>query len=372
LEAIYQASLGSKLYFAYQIYDYCNKYGKVNAEDIRDFKIEIFDADLKRMKTITSSYTEQGQPYGHFVGHENSTDDSFYYRLWRTVYTGEDNCWKAYRRDHKSSRMLAINERWSGPAHPLTDVEHSRILVLFISLYDLMSGNETGESSTNFKNRIVGTVHERNIKLTLYKSDVSTCAKNIYKMIGKNYDTKMKESIFLDARNSSVAGDGRAMTHFDTENSWQILFLRGTTDRGITIASILDWTNLADSILETLIHELLHAGLGKTKNNKYLKGDYLRSTLHCSPISFDKKAPGNLPNEFDGGLTYRSAHEIWNRVRNVINTRLANEPDNQHLKDIREMVMLDGIFNDTKVQAFISNYVTNTDDAKNVDKWVKN
>ena len=29
---------------------------------------------------------------------------------WRTVYTGKDNCWKEYRRDHQSSQMLAINK----------------------------------------------------------------------------------------------------------------------------------------------------------------------------------------------------------------------------------------------------------------------
>ena len=116
LEEIYQASLGSKLYFAYRLYDYCNKYGKVNAKDISDFKIEIFDEDLNRMKTWYSSYTEQGRPYGHFIGHENSTDYSWYYNGWRTVYTGEDNCWTAYRRDHKSSRLLAVNVDIEDPA----------------------------------------------------------------------------------------------------------------------------------------------------------------------------------------------------------------------------------------------------------------
>ena len=29
--------------------------------------------------------------------------------MWTSIYTGEDNCWKEYRRDHKGSRMLAAN-----------------------------------------------------------------------------------------------------------------------------------------------------------------------------------------------------------------------------------------------------------------------
>ena len=45
----------------------------------------------------------------HFIADESDYHEA-YYASWRTVYTGQDNCWVAYKRNHKPSRMLAVNE----------------------------------------------------------------------------------------------------------------------------------------------------------------------------------------------------------------------------------------------------------------------
>jgi len=102
-----------KLAFAYMLYDYCNKYGKLNAKAITDFKVEILNRRLHCVKSFDLQGTEHGVQYptngGHYLADEVNTLIKSYHNGWRTVYTGQDNCWTAYRRDHKPSRMLAVN-----------------------------------------------------------------------------------------------------------------------------------------------------------------------------------------------------------------------------------------------------------------------
>ena len=107
--------IGSKLFYAYKVYDYCNKNDKLNKKSIPELNINILDNNFDVVKTTNLSDITPGVSYPegenvneHFIADESDLD-SDYYDGWRSIYTGTDDCWTAYRRDHKISNTLAVN-----------------------------------------------------------------------------------------------------------------------------------------------------------------------------------------------------------------------------------------------------------------------
>ncbi len=97
----------------YKLYDWVwyhqNQYS--NFEEPGDIELVPINGILSEMPSIKGE-TSIGNKFG-----EN--DGLVVYQApvisnldgpWRIVFTGEDNCWKYYRRDHQSSRMLAVNQ----------------------------------------------------------------------------------------------------------------------------------------------------------------------------------------------------------------------------------------------------------------------
>jgi len=78
-----------------------------NAMDPSELQVLTIDSNLNEVSTNDLEEYIDGQLRGGVA--ISSTELSSYFDNWRTVYIGQDNCWRADRRDHISSRMLAVN-----------------------------------------------------------------------------------------------------------------------------------------------------------------------------------------------------------------------------------------------------------------------
>jgi len=99
---------GSKLYFAYnELADLARQNSYPNEKDptIYNFKIDILDEKFHKQKAVSLDPDN----HTHQIAMEKNNESKSYFSYWRTVYTGQDECWMAYRRDHSESLMLAAN-----------------------------------------------------------------------------------------------------------------------------------------------------------------------------------------------------------------------------------------------------------------------
>ncbi|MHB9129907.1 MAG: hypothetical protein ACYDBB_02305 [Armatimonadota bacterium] len=101
---------GSTLSYTYVAHDIANEDTTgyyPNAQNPSSLQVVVMDNVLEEQGTINLNAQIDGQTRGGVAA--TSSESAQYFEWWRTMYVGQDNCWIADRRDHVSSRMLAIN-----------------------------------------------------------------------------------------------------------------------------------------------------------------------------------------------------------------------------------------------------------------------
>ncbi len=104
---------GSTLNYTYVLHDIANEDTTgyyPNLKDPSQVQMVVIDINLEEQNTIDLNMQLDGQTRGG-IG-TTSSEGSSVFVCWRTVYIGQDNCWKADRRDHESSRLLAVNKEF--------------------------------------------------------------------------------------------------------------------------------------------------------------------------------------------------------------------------------------------------------------------
>jgi hypothetical protein len=308
-----------------------------------------------------------------------------HYIGWRVIFTGVDNCWTGYRRDHQETRVLATNTSYPG-GYPMSDDDLQKILILSICLYNIMQNEENasdvmihhtvfippGSSTYIFTKQ---PTPER-VRLSLKKYIVMDAARNAYLTLQTPLSDRRKITKFLDDRYNVMGWlDGTyAQTLWDIDklddNSW-CLFFRGVNGFNVgqhkyKFKSFFD--SGAENYIEVFIHELLHVGLvpdAASKNAMYCIADAGWGSYN-EPFNFD--APNILNMKTDNTLTYRATTEIFKRLSNVINQRKENEPYNEHMLDIYEMFNRYKLDDKNERLKFINKWVT---PVNQLDNWVK-
>jgi|GEM_PF-5321593 len=217
---------GSKLLYAYQVHDYAYEQNFPNYEGISGYNVIIVDNDLDVVTSqsrpadptlIPAGYHPgSGAEYHHYAGHENSTEGLFYYNDWRTVYTGQDNCWASYKRNHEPSRILSVNVKING----IPD-----FIYYTKKLYELVNEYYTGDPIilSNYLHNFITTVPITQLPVAIQNEQLA---------FEKNTDRNINIETLIIARKfgerydglewSAVAGDqhsNHAITYIDHKNS---------------------------------------------------------------------------------------------------------------------------------------------------------
>ena len=226
---------------------------------------------------------------------------------WRTIFTGQSNNFKNYRRDHISTRLLACNT-FIPNATALTDYQYANVLICLIAMYDNMNNIEVA-SKTNARNLTYVPFFGTNIpiKFTLPKSIVKELASNCLQcyLFARDYVNhssgyegwentqalRIMSKIFIDE------DDEQGACNYDPFINWQIY--------------LGDWTNDSLSVIATLTHELQHATHFEQGHfTKFIYGDIVGRNYEIQGNIKTKSSYDGTNGQVGVGLTYFAADEI--------------------------------------------------------------
>ena len=298
--------------YYYMLVDYCDSNPSLShlTAPVTDFNIIVVDNQLHESNPDQFGGDEINTLYDGLY-HDGliaklHKGNMFYFDDWRVIVTGNDNCWKIYRRDHDGSRMIAMNYKVPRGCRSLNDSELMRLMIAIEFIQVGMEGRTlTTQTETwyvpAFSFYWTGNPQRINpgISPVLIKQ-AQIEADRIYGI--NQFERKKHISTFKFLVKDSMWDSGLTIWKDAGDSDWVIIF--GGAREGEYSYRVLQRSPL--QISEILLHELIHGYLGRYANWKYLKTEQL-----VAPIGIVYPIPFDVENE---GITYLASREFVTKV----------------------------------------------------------
>jgi len=243
----------SELKCNYILRDYADIYNYVNKSVPSEIKLYVVDSELTAYPikdTVVNANTLNTLHDG--IGHDGILADSVmnvhgFFECYRVLFTGVDNCWADYRRDHINSNMLAVNQATNTNTRKCDSEEME--VIYFLHRVILWGNGGYWELKANCGLRWKNIVPW----WCSYTLDVISTG-----ISALEYSSANKVEYWIDLDNSNSAETtfpkGKSRITFGASNENDILEKFGKSK-----------PTYLDTLLKTVIHENLHVKDGTLK-----------------------------------------------------------------------------------------------------------